>query len=152
MPAAYTLVDLSDVEPDVRKKLIEDANAGGGTYGLRVVEEVINGSARVPIYGYYRDGPDEELWSSAKKDLGLSADDVDDDDVVPAQLEPDAAKEAALREEAARQATDLAERIRAKDDAAVEEIVGAIDETVLNPEADSSAKEAEKLAKNKAPK
>jgi hypothetical protein len=103
MTAAYTLVDLSDVEPDVRKKLIEDANAGGGTYGIQVVEEVINGGARAPIYGYYRDGPFHERWDKAKKDLGLSASDVADGDVLPAQPDVvgDARRESVLREQAA---------------------------------------------------
>lgn len=125
MAAAYTLVDLSDLDPKVQKQLLEDANAGGGQYGLRVVEEVINGGARAPIYGYYHSGPDAELWDTAKKDLGITASDVDDGEVLPQQ--PDATdpqRAALLREQARLSANNEAERLRASAARNVADVTG----------------------------
>lgn len=128
--AAYTLVDLGSLEDDeLRKDIIEDANAGGGNYGIRVVEEVVNGGARAPLYGYYRDGPDADKWNAAKKELGLSATDVDDSTVAAGAggLPVDPRREAALREQAAQTAEAEADRIRAGEDAEVLAVTGETD-------------------------
>lgn len=129
MTAAYTLVDLSELDEKTKNRLLEDANAGGGQYGVRVVEEVVNGGARAPIYGYYRDGPDADRWAKAKKDLGISADDVDDSEVVPAQPDiNDPRREAALREAAAISAMNEAERLRNNAARSVAEVTGEDEE------------------------
>lgn len=124
-PAAYTLVDISELPDEIRDDIIEDANAGGGQYGIRVVEESVNGGARAPIYGYYRDGEDAERWTKAKKKFNLSAAEVDDGDVVGAGVDiTDPRREAAIREGAAQRAEQQADRIRAGEDAEVEAITG----------------------------
>lgn len=111
--AAYTLVDLSDLHPETRKDIIEDAYAGAGVYGVRVVEESVNGAARAPIFGVYNGGPDADRWADAKKELRLGSTDVEDGEVVPVDLEvTDARRAAALREAAAQKADAEADRIR----------------------------------------
>jgi hypothetical protein len=129
--AAYTLVDLSDVDEKVRKDIIEDANAGGANYGVRVVEESVNGGARAPIYGVYDTGPDHDRWVEAKKDLKLSATEVGDDEVYTGAGGPevsDPRREAALREAAAQRAEGEADRIRSGEIDAVQAITGDTDE------------------------
>ena len=126
-PAAYTLVDMSALDEDTRKDIIEDAAAGGGQYGVRVVEEVINGGARAPIYGYYHDGPDADRWAQAKKDLGLSAAEGDDAEARAAATGAtvdDPRREAALRQAAEEKARADAERQRLAEDGEVERITG----------------------------
>lgn len=124
--AAYTLVDLSDLDTDLQKDIIEDANAGGGEYGIRVVEESVNGGARAPIYGYYKDGPDAKRWEDAKTELGISGSEIADGDVVGAIGVDisDPRREAALREAAAQQAEAQADRIRAGEADAIRSITG----------------------------
>ena len=124
--AAYVLVDLSDLDDDVRKDIVEDASAGGGTYGIRVVEEVINGAASAPLFGYYKGGADEERWTDAKKELGLSASEADDSTVYAGAggLALDPRREAALREAAAQRVESEAARIRAGEDADVAAVTG----------------------------
>lgn len=126
---AYVLVDLSDLDEADRKVLVEDAQAGGGVFGLQVVEEAVNGAARAPLFGYYKDTPRGDLWEKTKKDFGLEADDVDDLTVVPATgltgVEiNDPRKEAALREAAALAANQEAERIRSGEVDAIRDITG----------------------------
>ena len=124
--AAYTLVDLSDLEDDLRKDIILDANEGGGTYGIRVVEESVNGGARAPIYGVYNEGPDAERWTEAKDKLGISGEEVDDGDVYAgAGIEvTDDRKAAALREGAALKAAQDAEALRSAENRDVAAITG----------------------------
>lgn len=125
--AAYSLLDLSELDEDLRKDIIEDAHAGGGVYGIRVVEESVNGPARAPIYGVYKEGPDADRWSDAKKELGISGSEIDDSEVyagVGSRLVPDERREALLREQAAQRAEAEADAIRSGERAAVEEIAG----------------------------
>lgn len=127
--AAYTLVDLSDLDIDLQKDIIEDANAGGGEYGIRVVEEVVNGGARAPIYGYYKEGPDAERWAAAKTELGISGSEIADGDVAGAAVAVvDPRREAAIREAAAQNAEAEADRIRAGESEALRAITGDDDE------------------------
>lgn len=178
--AAYRLVDLSDLDDDLRKDIILDANEGGGIYGIRVVEESVNGGARAPIYGVYNEGPDADRWGKAKEKLGISGEEVDDSEVYSgAGVEvTDARKEAALREAAAQKAEQDANALRSAEAADVRSITGDDDEDATArrdthvPELDHpsnivdpgavgaeneaskapSAEEAPKPAKNKAPK
>lgn len=130
--AAYTLVDLSSLDAETRKDIIQDAHAGGGNYGIRVVEESINGGASAPIYGFYKEGPDAERWADAKKELGISSSDVDDAEAYASAgvgvLEADPRREAALREAAAQRSEAEAERIRAGEVDAVRAITGDEDD------------------------
>jgi hypothetical protein len=124
--AAYSLVDLSDLDPELRDDIILDASEGGGLYGIRVVEESVNGAARAPIYGVYKDGPDAERWEKAKKTLGISGETVDDSEVYAgAGVVVDPRREAALREAAAQRAAATADAIRAGEDVELEAIAGA---------------------------
>ena len=124
--AAYTLVDLSDLHKETRDDIIADAREGGGVYGVRVVEESVNGGARAPIYGVYNNGPDAERWADAKKKLGLGSTEVDDSAVYAgASVEvTDPRKEAALREAAAQKAEQDAEAIRSAENRGVRQITG----------------------------
>jgi hypothetical protein len=123
---AYTLVDLTELDPELRKDIILDASEGGGIYGVRVVEESVNGAARAPIYGVYNDGPDADRWTSAKDKLGISGEQVDDSTVYAgAGVEvTDPRREAALREAAAQAANADADAIRAGERDAVAAITG----------------------------
>jgi hypothetical protein len=177
---AYTLVDLSDLEDELQKDIILDASEGGGIYGVRVVEESVNGPARAPIYGVYNDGPDADRWVDAKKQLGITGSEVDDSEVrAGAGVEiTDPRRAAAIREAAARQVENEADAIRRGEDAEVEAITGAaptapaggttggdhaqniVDETLdseanneaFDPEAAEAASKAAKKSPNKAPK
>lgn len=170
--AAYTLIDLSDLDKELRDDIIEDTSMGGGRYGIRVVEEAVNGGARAPLYGYYKDGPDAERWAAAQKELGITASTVDDAEV-RAGLSLDAAdprREAALREAAAQAVEARADRIRAGEDAEVEAVTGqpvrestsraaldhsvnivdsTLDPNATNEAADAEGQEAEKTGKSK---
>lgn len=124
---AYTLLDISELDEELRKDIIEDARAGGGLYGVRVVEESIFGGASAPIYGVYKDGPDADRWAKAKKELGISGSEIADGDVVAgagAVEITDPRREAALREQAAQRVEAEAARIRAGEDAEVARITG----------------------------
>lgn len=135
---AYTLVDLSGLHPETRKDIMLDAGAGGGTYGIRVVEEAVNGGSRAPIYGYYKNGPDAERWDGAKKELGIDADEIPDGEVKPIDVEViDPRREAALREAAAQRAAGEADRIRAGEVEAIRSITG--DEDGESPTPNMSA-------------
>jgi len=131
--AAYTLVDLSDLDDELRKDIILDANEGGGIYGIRVVEESVNGGARAPIYGVYNEGPDADRWADAKKKLGITGEDIDDSEVYSgAGLEvTDARKEAAIRQAAREKALTDAENLRSSESRAVSEITGDTDEDAV---------------------
>jgi len=124
--AAYTLVDLSDLHEETRKDIIEDAYAGGGVYGVRVVEESVNGAARAPLFGVYKMGQDASRWEDAKKELGLGSTEVGDDEVTPyVDVEVvDPRREAALREAAAQRAYAEGDRIRSGEAEAIRDIVG----------------------------
>lgn len=122
--AAYTLVDLSGLDPEDRKAIENDAANGGRTYGVRVVEEAVFGGARSPLYGVYKDGPDAERWAAAKKEYGLGSTEVEDASVLPGGLGVDPRREAALREAAAQRAAAEADAIRAGEEAAIREITG----------------------------
>lgn len=175
--AAYTLVDLSDLDEELRKDIILDASEGGGIYGVRVVEEAVNGGARAPIYGVYNDGPDAERWAAAKDKLGLSGEQVDDSEIYQgAGVEvTDPRREAALRQAAAEQATGEAERLRSAERTEVAAITGDDDDdaaarrtpaldhpaNIVDPDAIDADNEASNIpadagtravAKNKAPK
>lgn len=124
--AAYTLVDLSGLHKETRDDIIRDAREGGGIYGVRVVEESVNGGARAPIFGVYNDGPDAERWVDAKKKLGISGEEIDDAQVYAgAGVEVlDPRKEAAIREAAAQKAEREADAIRSAENRDVRQITG----------------------------
>lgn len=123
--AAYTLVDLSGLHKETRDDIVRDALEGGGLYGIRIVEESVNGAARAPIFGFYRNGADEERWLNAKKELGLDSTEIDDGAVAPTDIEiTDARQEAALREAAAQRANAEADKIRAGEAEAIAAITG----------------------------
>lgn len=109
--AAYKLVDLESLDRETRDAIIEDAQLGGGTYGIRVVEESVNGPARAPIFGYYMDTADEERWEEAKAELGIDP------------LTVEASDEEALRVAANERAEKEAEKTNAAEDAEVALIV-----------------------------
>lgn len=166
---AYTLVDINSIEDDeLRKDIILDASEGGGIYGIRVVEESVNGPIRAPIYGYYHGTEHEDRWNSAKDKLGLSGEEVDDDQVRSGGPDvTDARTEAALREQAEEASATAAERQRAAEDADVAQVTGDdtksnITDETLDPKATNRADDPEvaaaaedaavKASKNKAPK
>ena len=131
--AAYKLVDLSSLHKTTRKDILEDALAGGGLYGIRVVEEHVNGAARAPVYGVYNDGPDADKWATAKQEL----------DIDGAAVEiHDPKREGALRGAAQGKAAAEATRVRKKEAEAVGAIVGDGDDAdesdfiVRNPSSD----------------
>lgn len=105
---AYTKVDLSRFTPEQRAILIEDAATGGAEYGIRVVEEVINGGASFPLYGWYHtDEVADKKWTEAREELGISDEEIDEDQL----------------DEAARVSADAeAARIRAAEEAREREI------------------------------
>lgn len=116
--AAYSLVDISDLPRDVRDAIIEDAQAGGGEYGVRVVEEMVNGPVRSPIYGVY--DFDAEKWDAAKAELGIVATDIPDNEV---QSETDVdEREDAQRAAARESAQTEAARIREAEEAEVRRV------------------------------
>lgn len=165
---AYTLVDINSIEDDeLRKDIILDASEGGGIYGIRVVEESVNGPIRAPLYGYYNGTEHEDRWNDAKEKLGLSGEEVDDAEVRAAGPDAiDPRREAALREQAEEAATTAANRQRASEDADVAQITGTstksniTDETLApdatnradDPEAAAAAEDTAQKARNKAPK
>lgn len=123
--AAYALVDLSELHEETRKDIIADALEGGGTYGIRVVEEAINGAARAPLFGVYLDGPDAEKWANAKKELGLGVVELKEGERPGDIVETlDPRRETALREAAAQAANAQADKIRAGEAEAIAAIVG----------------------------
>lgn len=109
--AAYFLVDLSELDADVRQELIEDAQAGGGEYGLRVVEMVYNGPAQSPIYGVYF--VDQEKWNGAKDEFNIGSADVDDSEVHSTNAPVDSRSEAAVRQAAIDEANAAADKVNA---------------------------------------
>lgn len=118
--AAYTLVDLSDLPADVRQEVMEDALAGGGEYGVRVVEEVHNGAARAQIFGYYH--ADQEKWDEAKKELGITGSEVEDGEVT-GEAGEDPRAQAALRQAAEQRASAEADAIRTAEDESVRQVL-----------------------------
>jgi hypothetical protein len=56
-------------DDELRKDIILDASEGGGIYGIRVVEESVNGPIRAPIYGYYNGTEFEDRWNSPRTSL-----------------------------------------------------------------------------------
>lgn len=165
---AYTLVDINSIEDDeLRKDILLDASEGGGIYGIRVVEESVNGPIRAPIYGYYNDTEHADRWNKAKEQLGLAGEEVDDNEVRGAGPDVnDPRREAALREQAEESAGVAAQRQRASEDADVAQITGTdtksniTDETLDpkasnradDPEVAAAAEDAAQKARNKAPK
>lgn len=140
--AAYTLVDLNSLEDDeLRKDIIDDATTGGGSrYGIRVVEESVNGGARAPIFGVYKEGPDADRWNEAKKELGLSSSEVDDGDIAPVTIEiTDARREAAVRAQAEAAARNKAAREREAEDQEVAAITGETDTDAARARAEPTA-------------
>jgi len=167
---AYTLVDVHSIEDkELRDDILLDASEGGGIYGLRVVEESVNGPIRAPIYGYYNGTEHADRWADAKKKLGFGAEEIDDNEVRgggPVDVN-DARTEAALRLQAEEAARVQAERQRADEEDEVAQITGGetksniTDPTLAqdatnradDPEAsDAAEKAAAKAAKNKAPR
>lgn len=120
--AAYTLVDLSGLPAEIRQDVQTDALAGGGEYGIRVVEEIHNGAARAQIFGVYN-GEDAEKWEEAKKNLGISSDEIDDSEVNAATAEANPRTEAALRQAAEQRANAEAEAARTTDDENVRKVL-----------------------------
>lgn len=118
--AAYVIVNIAAFSEAAQAELIDDAAAGGKTYGLRVVEEYINGPARQPVYGVYKD--DEELWNETKAQLGIEEEALDAE-------EPD---EDALREAAQQQADADAARVDAAHKASVDKVVNGEGDTNTN--------------------
>lgn len=117
--AAYFLVDLSELSAETRQMIMEDAYAGGGDYGVTVVEEIHNGPARQPIFGVYFDTPEtalekqsERKWGETKATLGLST-------ATDAEADPEA-----LRAKADAVATASAEATQAAEDAELRRITG----------------------------
>lgn len=143
--AAYTLIDVSALPDEIRQQVIDDALIGGPDFGVRVVEEAVNGPARSAIFGVYK-GEDEERWKEAKKELKISSTEIPDGEVAPsgASVDVDPRREAALRQAAAEQAAAQADNVRTAEDAEVEAITGVapslrhtsniVDDT-LDPEA-----------------
>lgn len=127
--AAYYLVDLSELPTDVKNDILEDAAAGGGDYGCRVVEEIHNGPARAALYGVYY-GEDDEKWQKAKADFGISGSEVEDAEVIPVTPE-DPAKEASLRQAAEEAANTEANRVRSLEEAEIAKIVEPEPEPVV---------------------
>jgi hypothetical protein len=115
--AAYFLVDVSELPADIKAEVLEDANAGGGEFGLRIVEAIHNGPAQQMIYGVYY-GPDEDKWNEAKKDLGITSTSIADSEVGSEQG-ADPMREAAIRQKAEEAALAEADRIRTADDTAI---------------------------------
>ena len=66
---AYRHVNVGCIAEDIRGEILEDAEAGGREYGLKVVEIAYNGPAQTNIYGVYTH--DEDLWAAAKAELGI---------------------------------------------------------------------------------
>jgi uncharacterized protein YuzE len=168
---AYTLVDVNSIDDDeLRKDILLDASEGGGIYGIRVVEESVNGPIRAPVYGYYNGTEFEDRWNAAKDQLGLGAEEVDDAAVRGgggALDVTDPRTEAALREQAEESARVQADRQRASEDSEVAQVTGQevksnITDPTLSPDATNRADDpaaaaaasdaAAKAAKNKAPK
>lgn len=108
--AAYVIVDIEALHPETKADIVADAAEGGHAYGLRVVEIAINGPAQAPIYGYYKDSPDEERWNEAKAELNL--DDIEVEDAT------------GLREAAAKRSAEDADKQREKEEAELAEITG----------------------------
>lgn len=122
--AAYFLVDLTELDAETRKELIEDAQAGGGEYGLQVVEIVHNGPAQSPIYGVYNFN--QEKWDAAKEEFGISSSDVADEEVHGGDPDnTDPRMQAAIHQAAAEEAQRIADKVNAGEAANVAEIVGA---------------------------
>lgn len=127
--AAYFLVDMGSLPADVRKEIEEDAFVGGKEFGVQIVEEHINGPVRVPVYGVYE--ANKELWEAAKTEFDIETEEVDDE----------ALRAGELRDGAAGQAGDAADRIRAAEDAELKAITGEDD-----------GDDKPKSTKNKAPR
>jgi hypothetical protein len=113
--AAYFLVDLAALSDEDRQLVFDDALMGGGDYGVRVVEEVINGPATQPIYGVYY-GPDEEKWAQAQADFAAAPAGE------PVENETDEEREERLRAAAERQASVDADAQRAAEEAELQRI------------------------------
>lgn len=158
---AYTLVDINSIEDDeLRKDIILDASEGGGIYGIRVVEESVNGAIRAPLYGYYNNTEHADRWTKAKEELGLAGEEVDDAEVRGGPDATDERREAALREQAEEAAAVQAQRQRAAEDADVAQVTGGdtksnTTDPTLAPDATNRAddpKVAAAKSANKAPK
>lgn len=108
--AAYTLVDLSDLEPEVRAEIIEDAYAGGGEFGIKVVEETVSGSVRTPIFGFY--DFEAHLWDEAKEAFGIKSNGASDEE------------EARIRAGAAQATEAEADTVREAEEAEIRRIAG----------------------------
>src|SRR6478736_4440190 len=93
--AAYTLVDLSELDPEVRREILEDAEGGGGVYGIRVV--------------------DEHKWEAAKEEFGITSTVVTEED--EAALREAAVAQTDEQAEAIREKEEAAVRAVTKEDA-----------------------------------
>lgn len=105
---AYNVVDISNFSEEVQVVLKEDAADGGTQYGLRVVEEYINGPSRSQVYGVYG-GEDAEKWQAALGEIGQE-NIGNDEEAVRAVAEEaaaaDAAAKASAQERSVRAVTD----------------------------------------------
>ena len=111
--AAYRVIDIESIPEEHREQIMDDANGGGGLFGLRVVEIAINGPAQFPIYGVY--DVDDEKWGDAQEDFGFTEKTCDSD-------EDHEAREKRIADEAAQKADAAAAAAKAKEDAELEAI------------------------------
>lgn len=108
--AAYSVVDITKFPADVQEALVADAANGATLYGLRVVEEYINGPARSAVYGVYNGGEDEGKWKAALAEIGESADDADEEAIRLAAEEKAAADAAEATERQERSVRAVTEK------------------------------------------
>lgn len=104
---AYKLVDLSILTREHQTLVMNDALDGGPLYGVMVVEEMINGAARQPIFGVYNDTPnrdDATRWADALAEFGVE--DTTDEEALAAAAKEQADADAAAI--AAKEDADLA--------------------------------------------
>jgi hypothetical protein len=121
--AAYTLVDLSEVPAEYLQDILEDAATGGGEYGVRVVEESINGGASHPIYGVY--DHDVAKWEQAKEEMGAGTLTLTEEEAEK--------REEALRSQAEAAAAVAAAKLDETEAAEVAEVTGDDPDTVNKP-------------------
>lgn len=121
--AAYTLVDLSEVPSQYLQAILEDAALGGGEYGVRVVEESVNGGASHPIYGVYEH--DVEKWEEAKLEMEVGTFTMTEEEI--------AEREEKLRGQAAAVAQAQANALDAADAVQVAAVTGDDPDQVNKP-------------------
>ena len=129
--AAYFVVDANKLHKEMR----EDALMGGSQFGVRVVEEAVNGIARQPVFGVYynvlaKDGKtklsnDEDKFVEACAEFGIELPTADED---------------AVRQEAEAAAAADAEAVRRQEEEAVRAVTGDTDADAAKKRADKGSK------------